>query len=296
MDLAFCEGDLAQWAAEGTVAVLPSLGDLQPVTGGHLLYMTSGNSIPGVVQGDFALNLATFGMSAAQFLTCLPEGTHNVTIVWRVYSEEFKEWCGSGYQDQVLVKLVFSDGGETVLLQRYIDDLCPSGECADCGKYYEGLEQSSFALDQGDVWNTPWVTSVVPIVIKEQSPLTIHLEVSDHLPPGGSYDTVLVVDRITLGDYVSCTADCTDKQCGSDDCGGSCGVCPAHETCNGDGQCDCTFEECGGQCCPGPSYCCVEDECCLPSCLGKVCGSDGCDGTCGQCPEEQACNEEGQCE
>jgi sugar lactone lactonase YvrE len=28
---------------------------------------------------------------------------------------------------------------------------------------------------------------------------------------------------------------------------------------------------------------------CVPSCEGKVCGSDGCEGTCGTCPEEQIC-------
>ncbi len=67
-----------------------------------------------------------------------------------------------------------------------------------------------------------------------------------------------------------CEADCGDKVCGSDGCGGSCGACPEGEACTPEGAC------------------------CAPSCDGKVCGDDGCGGDCGACPAEEKC-EDGAC-
>ena len=36
---------------------------------------------------------------------------------------------------------------------------------------------------------------------------------------------------------MTCTPNCTDKECGDDGCGGSCGTCPTGETCNNSGTC-----------------------------------------------------------
>ena len=54
-----------------------------------------------------------------------------------------------------------------------------------------------------------------------------------------------------------CAPDCTNKHCGDDGCGGSCGTCPTGETCAANGQC-----------------------LCAPDCAGKECGDDGCGGEC----------------
>jgi hypothetical protein len=91
-----------------------------------------------------------------------------------------------------------------------------------------------------------------------------------------------------------CTADCTNKQCGSDGCGGSCGECGGGQLC-ASGQCvvdcipDCGGKECGdngcggicGACAQGLS--CLQGQCqagCVPNCAGKSCGDDGCGGSC----------------
>jgi len=73
------------------------------------------------------------------------------------------------------------------------------------------------------------------------------------------------------GGTVSCTPECSGRECGSDRCGGQCGDCAGDESC--------------------VNYQCVPD--CLPSCSGKECGSDGCGGSCGSC-EGKLCSE-GQC-
>lgn len=64
--------------------------------------------------------------------------------------------------------------------------------------------------------------------------------------------------------------DCFGKECGSNGCGGVCGVCPEGWTCTDSGQCV---------------------EYCEPTCEGKECGPDGCGGECGQCEKGAVCLE-----
>ncbi len=90
----------------------------------------------------------------------------------------------------------------------------------------------------------------------------------------------------------TCTPDCTDKECGDDGCGGSCGECTAPEVCFEFACClpDCTDKECGDDTCGGSCGDCPEQhECidfvceCVPDCENKECGDDGCGGDCGVC-------------
>jgi hypothetical protein len=67
-----------------------------------------------------------------------------------------------------------------------------------------------------------------------------------------------------------CEPDCTDRECGLDGCGGTCGTCTT------------------GTCSAG--------SCCVPDCDGKACGSDGCGGSCGECGRGEGCLTNGQCE
>ncbi len=105
-----------------------------------------------------------------------------------------------------------------------------------------------------------------------------------------------------------CTPTCVDKQCGSDGCAGTCGVCDASSTCNAAGQCvqkcqvDCTGKQCGDNGCGGSCGQCPTGICsetgtcvCVPHCGGKECGADGCGGACGTCASGLACNAVGQC-
>ena len=69
-----------------------------------------------------------------------------------------------------------------------------------------------------------------------------------------------------------CVANCTNKSCGDDGCGGTCGSCGLNEACK------------AGNCV------------CAPNCGAKQCGNDGCGGNCGQCPAGSACSATGMCE
>ena len=83
--------------------------------------------------------------------------------------------------------------------------------------------------------------------------------------------------------------DGSDKLCGDDGCGGSCGACGGLEGCV-DGNCACTFVDCQGNCCQEGEVC-HEDACCSPDCSGVECGGDGCGGSCGQCAALEICTE-----
>jgi len=92
-----------------------------------------------------------------------------------------------------------------------------------------------------------------------------------------------------------CTPDCSGKLCGSDGCGGTCGVCGGGQICTSSGQCvvdcvpQCDGRSCGdngcggvcGDCAQGES--CIAGACvtgCVPNCSGRQCGDDGCGGRC----------------
>ena len=104
------------------------------------------------------------------------------------------------------------------------------------------------------------------------------------------------------GECEACVADCGERVCGDDGCGGACGSCPEGKACGSDGQCSCTadvglgccgdavcrVDSCGGmgavvEACP---YGCGAAAClpCVPACEGRACGADGCGGTCGEAP------------
>jgi hypothetical protein len=92
----------------------------------------------------------------------------------------------------------------------------------------------------------------------------------------GSLQNAIDVERqefakitITPGD--ECIPNCTDKQCGSDGCGGSCGECAFGSECR------------HGQCIL------------LRNCRNRNCGPDGAGGSCGECPEGQVCSSQGIC-
>ena len=101
-----------------------------------------------------------------------------------------------------------------------------------------------------------------------------------------------------------CIPDCTDKECGTDGCGGSCGMCPPEWSCNAEQTCincipnciglTCGADGCGGVCgtCPDEWFCVDPGICmeCLPNCEGKLCGGDGCGGSCGSCGFGKICD------
>ena len=126
---------------------------------------------------------------------------------------------------------------------------------------------------------------------------------------------VCVCKKGYVGDGKTCTAcvaSCQGKDCGSDGCGGQCGVCKGATACNAAFQCQCAPQcagracgpdGCGGTCgtCPSGKACNLIDgvcaDVCVPKCDGRTCGDNGCGGTCGTCADGQFCLADvGQCQ
>ena len=79
-------------------------------------------------------------------------------------------------------------------------------------------------------------------------------------------------DGVCVPDVCYPVANCKDRECGDDGCGGLCGACEAGFGCQ-DGVC-------------------VEGVCDrVTNCFGKECGDDGCGGVCGECGAGLACND-----
>lgn len=95
----------------------------------------------------------------------------------------------------------------------------------------------------------------------------------------------------------SCTPNCTDRGCGNDGCGGSCGACDASQVCQGGvccapqplaatcaGRCGTWFDNCGQ---PVTCATCANDRLCLTNGTCAIgCDAAPCPGACGGCNDQ----------
>jgi len=287
----FESGNLLGWSTAAEPLVIPALGATPAPVGSYMLDLdTAGEG------GD---------NDGATVQTCVPDGALTLHFLWRLYSEEFKEFCGTQYQDYFRVTVGFTDG-HAVVFERTIDQLCPKGSCVTCGTYEVPLAASDVGFDQGDAWVTPWQAANVPLVdvLPGGGVISVTFEAGDE---GDSiYDTHILVDQVRL--VKGCEAACTNpegvaKQCGDDGCGGLCGACEAGHPCGANGLCGACQPQCAGKAC-GPDGCggacgtcdegllCEVGACvaCQPQCGAKACGDDGCGGVCGTCAEGTVCS------
>ncbi|MGM0575691.1 MAG: hypothetical protein ACQEXJ_08175 [Myxococcota bacterium] len=216
INASFETGDTTGWSQDGDGRVITQLGTTGPVGGKFMGLLSTGLGFTvetGTLEQDF----------------CIPSGTNEIQLYWKFYSEEFKEFCGSPYQDTFQAVLL-GGGGQLTVVDVRVDDLCPyeantCGTCSDpvacdfecmgssgcqhdpeagtctgaygcnCGRYYVGLVPSDVDFDQGGVFNTPWQKSVKNVkALAGAGKVTLRLYASD---TGDSiYDTAILVDDI----------------------------------------------------------------------------------------------------
>jgi hypothetical protein len=286
--LDFEAGNLVGWHVEGDGRVVSSFGAAKPVQGDHMLLVSSA--------------IGTVGEVA--FETCVSSETpvDRIHFRWKLYSEEFMEYCSAVQADSFTVYL--EKGGKTLLVFKAdVHDLCPPDSCNGCGKLFSLLAPSDVDLDQGDAFMTDWMEGEGKVLgfVTPGEPFNVRVRVEDAAGP--LLDTLVLVDDIQL---LFCTSDCTGKECGDDGCGSTCGTCQEGFTCE-TGKCTCPTQcegkvcgddGCGGSCgdCQ-PGFACVEGQCvpCIPDCAGKQCGDDGCGGSCGKCGVGYYCTPQGKC-
>ena len=335
--LSFEAGNLFGWAAFGQPEVFQAFGEIAPVDGAYMAslpagWQSSGARFPGEGEGGDGGEGSSYEDSAITFDLCLPESINWFEMELRVLSEEFREYCGTFAQDQVLVQ-VRGRMEETVatLLDLRIADLCAEEDCEEgCGAAYKGLEESATALGdaegEGDAWATPWFKVEGPLLdLVQRNEGQVQLVIVAIDGGDGLFDTRVFADALH---FVACDPLCGGRECGPSACGGFCGPMadgsceligeePA-EVCTSQGLCcapvcfpgqECGSNGCEGDCgsCEGAQDVCTEGMCvCEPTCLDaqggdRVCGSDGCDGVCGPSDDGSCANsgdvclEDGSC-
>jgi hypothetical protein len=212
----FETGDTTGWTRDGDGRVISQLGSTYPV----------GGKFMGLLSTGLGFTVQT-GSLEQEF--CIPEDKLEAQIYWKMYSEEFKEYCGSQFQDTFQAVLT-GGGGQLTLVDVKVDDICGYGDgscssCSDpiacdyecmgnanckyddnlgtcntaypceCGKYYTGLTPSDVNFDQGGVFNILWRKTIKNIqALAGKGRVKLRLYASD---AGDSiFDTVILVDSI----------------------------------------------------------------------------------------------------
>lgn len=177
-------GDITGWIKTGDGRVISRLGSTVPVGGKFMAILSTG----------LGYTAQTGGLEQK---FCVQPGQKKMTFWWKFYSEEFKEYCGSSYQDSFRAELVAAAGKKTIVNAK-VDDLCDKASCgfsSGCGSQYKGLDPADVSFDQGGVFMTPWVKAeadVAPFVANGNVTLKLFAtDVGDSV-----YDTVILVDKI----------------------------------------------------------------------------------------------------
>ncbi len=282
------DGTLAGWSWTGDVQVIEHLGATPAPEGDQMALVSTG-----LVSSENGTMWRAF---------CTTTGATHLEFSWRFYSEEFKEWCGSSYEDEFKVFVASNEAQETVFSVN-VPELCPPGECFDCGSKYVGLFSADVDFDQGGVWATPWQEASIPLdpAFIGAEGITIQFTVSD--AGDSTYDTAVLIDDVRLVVAAPCAgdADCGDGDpCTTDTCDVLTGICshaPIPGCCESNGDCDdqnlCTLDLCDGGVCENvydgaaPGCCqedvdcddgdpCTDDVCFLQQCFNTSNGGPDC--------------------
>jgi len=174
-------GALTGWMREGDGRVIPKMGIAEPVDGKFMSFLSTGMGYTiqsGEISQDF----------------CITGDKVEASFWWKFYSEEFKEWCGSSFNDTFQATLE-GENDQITMVDTWVNALCPPGECYGCGSQFSGLFESDVEFDVGGVWNTTWLKSTNNIMdLAGQGPVTMRFTSGD---AGDSiYDSVVLIDNV----------------------------------------------------------------------------------------------------
>ncbi|MGJ5819513.1 choice-of-anchor L domain-containing protein [Paludibaculum fermentans] len=171
----FETGNLGAWTAAGDGRVVTQLGGyFYPQDGVQMGIISTG------------LGYTTSSGQISQKV-CMPKEAKTLTFSWNFTSEEFKEWCGSQYQDYFRVS-VTTETGTTNLMYVNVDSIC--------GATYK----VPFSFDRGDAYSNGWKTASLNVAAiataNEGKPVTLTFAAGD---VGDSiYDTAILLDKIVI--------------------------------------------------------------------------------------------------
>ncbi len=172
-------GNLQGWIKSGDGRVISRLGSTVPVAGKFMGIISTGLGYT-----------AQVGKVEQRF--CIPSGKTKFSFWWKYYSEEFKEYCGSSYQDAFTARLdgvVNGKSASITVVNAKVDDLC------DGGPQFKGLTPADVSFDKGGVFMTPWVMGskdISPFAGNGSVLLNFYAtDVGDSI-----YDTAVLFDKV----------------------------------------------------------------------------------------------------
>ena len=173
----FEDATLTPWTKTGDGRIITGLGTTAPTDGKYMGIISTG------------LGYTTTAGSIEQ-TACLKGSDTELTFDWNFFSEEFKEYCGSIFQDTLKVSMCEVDltsnisSNCSVLFERKVDDLCPQ------------VLPVANNFDQGDVYATDWQTANVDISSYAGKSISLRFESTD---VGDSiYDSAILIDNIEI--------------------------------------------------------------------------------------------------
>ncbi|SFV70107.1 Chitinase [hydrothermal vent metagenome] len=173
----FEDATLTPWKKIGDGRIITGLGAATPTDGTYMGIISTG------------LGYTTDSGSIEQTL-CLTNLDTTLSFDWNFFSEEFLEYCGSIYQDKLMVNMcefnstTNTTSNCTVLFKRKVDDLCGS------------VSAVSNNFDQGDVYATGWNTEELDISAYAGKSVSLKFYSTD---VGDSiYDSAILLDKIEI--------------------------------------------------------------------------------------------------
>lgn len=138
-------GSIQGWIKSGDGRVISRLGSTVPVAGKFM----------GIISTGLGYTAQT-GKIEQRF--CIPAGKTKFSFWWKYYSEEFKEYCGSQFQDAFTARfdgIVAGKSASITAVTKKVDDICNDSKTP--------LTPADVAFDQGGVFMTQWQESVKDI-------------------------------------------------------------------------------------------------------------------------------------
>lgn len=174
-DGSFELGALATWNPEGDGRIIPQLGSFSPTDGSKMGLISTG------------LGFTDNSGSISQKF-CIPANATTLTLDWNFISEEFREYCGSIFQDFFRIDIITENGAVYNLFYKAVDDVCGS------------TFQVPFSFDVGDVWATGWnnVSLDISAIAAANAGKSVTLKLSAGDVGDSIYDTAILVDNIKI--------------------------------------------------------------------------------------------------
>lgn len=174
-DGGFESGALGAWSADGDGRIIPQLG----------IFPASEGTRMGLVSTGLGFTVSSGSLEQK---ACIPASATTIEFDWNFISEEFREYCGSIYQDFFSVDLIADNGATMNVFRRKVDDVCGA------------TFQVPFSFDQGDAWSTGWSTESADIsafaAANGGKSVTVRFSAGD---VGDSiYDTAILIDDIKI--------------------------------------------------------------------------------------------------